>query len=254
MPSRPALIHVVAASLLSLACADPASEQSPEPVSPPSVESAAVNRYEIDVAPKQLAERSAPADAYRKSYQFDAAEDWFSVNIPVWDAALDPFKGRPVHYLEIGCFEGRSAIWMFENVLTDTGSTLTCIDPYQDHVGQAVKSRFLANIERAGAADRFKLIVGFSQEELRKLPLDNYDVIYIDGDHRAGPVLEDAVLSWRLLKVNGVMIFDDYGWELSRPAPDRPLMGADFFLEAFRSRFEVIHREYQLILRKIDAG
>lgn len=121
-------------------------------------------------------------------------------------------------------------------------------------MGQAVGARFLANIASAGARDRLQLIVGFSQQELRKPPLTSYDIIQIDGDHRAAPVLEDAVLSWRLLKTHGVMVFDDCGWEISRPAPDRALMGAEFFLEAFRNRFNAMHPEYQLILRKISTA
>jgi hypothetical protein len=34
-----------------------------------------------------------------------------------------------------------------------------------------------------------------------------------DGSHRARDVLEDAVLSWPLLKVGGIMLFDDYLWQ-----------------------------------------
>ena len=36
------------------------------------------------------------------------------------------------------------------------------------------------------------------------------DLIYIDGSHLAKDVLSDAILSWKLLKPSGVMIFDDY--------------------------------------------
>ena len=75
-------------------------------------------------------------------------------------------------------------------------------------------------------------------------------VIYIDGDHSAAGVLEDAVLAWRLLRRDGVLIFDDYAWEHQRPPPDRPLMGIDFFVEVFRPQLEIVHRDYQLIVRK----
>jgi predicted O-methyltransferase YrrM len=139
---------------------------------------------------------------------------------------------------------------MLENVLTDPSSSLTCVDPYQEHIGEEVKERFLANVARAGAADRVTLVRGFSQDKLRELPLDTYHIIYIDGDHRAAPVLEDAVLSWRLLKADGLMVFDDYRWEVTQPPAERPLMAIDFFAETFADRVEVVHRDYQLILRK----
>ena len=51
-----------------------------------------------------------------------------------------------------------------------------------------------------------------SQVVLRRLPLETYDIIYIDGSHATSDVLEDAVLSYRLLKPGGLLIFDDYHW------------------------------------------
>ena len=47
---------------------------------------------------------------------------------------------------------------------------------------------------------------------LRRLPLESFDIIYIDGSHAVNDVLEDAVLSFRLLKPEGILIFDDYRW------------------------------------------
>ncbi len=95
-------------------------------------------------------------------------------------------------------------------------------------------------------------IAGYSQVELRELPLHSFHIIYIDGDHVARAVLEDAVLSWRLLKAGGLIIFDDYAWEHQREPPFRPLMAIDFFTEVFRGQVEVLHRDYQVILKKIQ--
>ncbi len=140
---------------------------------------------------------------------------------------------------------------MLENILTHVTSRLTCIDPFLEHFGGEIsKQRFNSNVRKAGGANRFNVIVGLSQIELRTLPLESFDVIYVDGDHWAAPVLEDAVLSWRLLKPGGLLIFDDYAWQHDREPPLRPLMALDFFTEVFRPHAEVVHRDYQLILRK----
>jgi hypothetical protein len=37
----------------------------------------------------------------------------------------------------------------------------------------------------------------------------NYDVIYVDGNHGYKDVLYDGLLSWNLLKSDGLLIFDD---------------------------------------------
>ena len=68
-----------------------------------------------------------PAEHYLKKYNFST--DWFTYKIPEWNKLLRPFKGKPdIHYLEIGVFEGRSAVWMLENILTHPSSKLTGID------------------------------------------------------------------------------------------------------------------------------
>ena len=154
--------------------APPVSDNTPR--RPPE----AINSYDIDVTPKHGPGVESPAHPYRESYRFTAEADWFNCHIPVWNEILTEIKGAPgIRYLEVGCFEGRSAIWMIENVLTDESSSLTCIDAFLPQFGGDVtKNRFLSNVCLAGADERLEMIVGYSQTELRRLPLDSFDVIY----------------------------------------------------------------------------
>lgn len=39
-----------------------------------------------------------------------------------------------------------------------------------------------------------------------------FDLIYIDGSHMRLDVLTDAVMAWQLLRVHGILVFDDYEW------------------------------------------
>ena len=211
--------------------------------------------FESPLPDVRLAESSpTPASvAYRQRYEF--TRDWFSTNIPVWEKALAPYRGKAdVHYLEVGVFEGRSALWALENILTDPTARLTCIDLFNG----PYKERFFANLERSGESGKVTAITDYSQLALRKLPLDHFDIIYIDGSHSEDDVLEDAVLSWRLLKEGGLMIFDDYRWAGSFAAGTSADAPTDFcktaidrFVQCFDRHFEVIHNSYQIILRKI---
>jgi|RhiMetdeSRZDD1v2_1073273.scaffolds.fasta_scaffold79045_3 Methyltransferase domain len=197
------------------------------------------------------------AHPYKHEYRFTT--DWFTQNIPIWASALKAYAGKPgVQYLEVGTWEGRSVLWTLDNILTDPTSHATAIDPFIDDPGwpqsKDIKGTFLSNLRLSGQADRVSVIVGFSQIELRKLPLESYDVIYIDGSHRSDDTLEDLVLSSRLLKPNGVLIMDDYrlyafgnGY---RSWFDRPQFSMDAFHAAFRDRFAVLHYDYQVILKK----
>lgn len=50
---------------------------------------------------------------------------------------------------------------------------------------------------------------------MRSLPLNNYDILYVDGSHLAADVLTDAILGWGLVKVGGIIIFDDYDFQFN---------------------------------------
>ena len=135
--------------------------------------------------------------------------DWTTRNIPVWTRVLGPMMGKPdLNYLEVGVFEGRTVAWMLENVLTHPTARLTGIDIFQGDL----EAKYLATLEATGQADKATTIKGYSQVELKRLPPESFDIIYVDASHTADDVLSDAVLSWQLLKNDGILIFDDYTW------------------------------------------
>ena len=189
---------------------------------------------------------SAKESNYAKKYKFTS--DWFICNIPTWERILKRFKGKPnIHYLEIGVFEGMSALWMLENILTHSTSKLTCIDIFP----QNIEERFLANLKKSGFEDKVTVIKGRSQIELRHFSENTFDIIYIDGGHAAGEVLVDAFLSWPLLKEEGILIFDDYLWKkMEHPPQKRPKIAIDAFITIYINHIEIIHHAAQVILKK----
>jgi len=182
---------------------------------------------------------------------FEFTEDWFTRNVPVWEEHLGPLRDRPnLRYLEVGTFEGMSAIWMLKHVLTAASSLAEGVDPYFD---EAVKARAQKNLAHAGVAARFKLHQGLSADLLPRLEAASYDVVYVDGSHTADDVLADAVLCWLLLKPGGLLVFDDWQMDPALPAELRPTVAIDAFVTAYRRRLELVHRGYQLIVRKLEA-
>jgi hypothetical protein len=56
------------------------------------------------------------------------------------------------------------------------------------------------------------------------------------------------VLSFRKLKKNGIMIFDDYGWG----GPDLTKTGIDGFLSGYHKRIQFLgERDSQVFIKKI---
>ncbi len=182
--------------------------------------------------------------------EYDFTTDWFTYHVPVWEAVLSSFKGRPdLRYLEIGLYEGRSAVWMLENILTHPTARMTGLDVFDG----PIKERYFANIQKTGAEDKVTTMIDYSRVSLHKLPLESFDIVYIDGSHNESDVLEDAVLSWRLLKEDGILIFDDYDFVGFHPETTNvalPKVAIEGFYKSFERELEVIHNSHQLILRK----
>lgn len=189
---------------------------------------------------------------YSKSYTF--SEDWFSDRVPSWSALLGPVRGREnLSYLEIGVFEGRSALWMLENILTHPTARMTALDVFLGNT----RAVWNANLAKSGLGSKVTTVQGPSVEELRKLPLRSFDIIYIDGSHTADDVLADAVMGWGLLREGGLMIFDDYGWsgrlavgEEATPDELRPKVAIDAFITTHRNYLDVVLRDWQVAVRK----
>ena len=184
-------------------------------------------------------------------YKFTAP--WHTNVMDNWAKQLAPYKGKQgLRYLEIGVFEGRSLLWMFENVLTDPSCTATAIDVFMADYEET----FDANVKASPATDRITKIKAPSREALRAMSKERFDVIYIDGSHTADDVMIDAALSWDLLEVGGLLIFDDYEWtgrpKGLLPMELRPKIAVDLFITAYRGELELIDRGYQVFVKKVE--
>jgi hypothetical protein len=185
-------------------------------------------------------------------YQF--TKDWFNWAPEVWKQ-LVPHLPERKSFLEIGSFEGRSAVWIIENMM-NPGDWIDCVDTWEggeEHGEEdmgSVEERFNYNVNLAlGGAEveergeykfpypahtryaspaptegqrkkLYKYKCTATQYLGSKLAgcVDNenlFDFIYIDGSHIAKDVLTDACMAWPLLKPKGMMVFDDYLWSPS---------------------------------------
>ena len=217
-------------------------------------------------------------------YQY--TQDWFNWAPEVWTqiTALLPEERS---FLEIGSFEGRSAVWIIENMM-NPGDWIDCVDTWEggeEHSEEDMRhteSRFDHNIIKAldchsalhrdhegswghtrfasDGPDRtnnrvYKYKARSTEFLGSKLAgygrKDLYDFIYIDGSHTAKDVLTDACMAWPLLKPKGVMVFDDYLWTPNaRDILHRPKLAIDVFTNLFAEEVEFVHIGYQLVIRK----
>lgn len=210
-------------------------------------------------------------------------EDWFTRFNLMWNVVLNEFK--PLRYLEIGSYEGRSTCYMIDRCSKYGPMNIYCVDTWMggpEHHGRDfvdVEALFDNNtaleISKAENPVTLHKRKGFSYVELSKLiaeDVEKFDMVYVDGSHKAVDALLDGVLSFKLLKVGGVLIFDDFLAEHTEEQKfDYPRIGIESFLEVHANKLNNINfrvdppneitdaegnippsKLYQVYLKKVD--
>lgn len=170
---------------------------------------------------------------------------WEAGREKIFHKFLDVFRDRPARFLEIGSFEGASAIWVLRNVLTHPESRLTCVD--NDKLGCG--KRLEANLAASGLAAKATTLWIDSHDVRKHVPDDHFDFVYVDGSHAAPNVLFDVVNACLICRPGGLVGCDDYLFDLPE-AGSVPKPAIDAFLRLMGDRVDVVHSGYQLWFRK----
>jgi len=188
------------------------------------------------------------------------SKDWFSGNIPCWLSIIDEYDLRNKHLkaLEIGSWEGLSSYFLLSTL---SKAHLTCVDTWQgadEHKnGRFATNEVLSQIERnfdknlKPFSDRLSKYRGTSSSFYEKnVSRCVYDFIYVDGSHHCDDVMVDAVKCFEMLKIGGIMVFDDYLWVHYPRIIDNPAASINLFLKLKKGAYKIICMGYQVIIRK----
>ena len=181
---------------------------------------------------------------------------WFKKNAPLWAKLFENHK--PARMLEIGSYEGYSACWAIvqAQIAGAKSFELHCVDSWEGGVEHqsgpfvaamdSVEARFAHNIAKAKADSGLEHVDVQVHKSLSHLALADlisqrrlgyFDIIYIDGSHQAPDVLTDAVMAFPLLRVGGIMAFDDYLWAVEAKGEENPLFMPKPAIDAFANLF-----------------
>ena len=137
---------------------------------------------------------------------------WFLNNYKIIGSFLPIDRNENFNYLEIGSFEGLSSLfilsyWKNANVTcVDTWETSKDESQFLDFNFQTVEKKFDTNLKDF----LFRKIKNTSEIAFKELKQrDSFDYIYIDGSHNGIDIYNDALASFNILKVGGIIIFDD---------------------------------------------
>ncbi len=179
---------------------------------------------------------------------FEFTNNWFEQSSRArWDLLFTELKIKRV--LEVGAYEGAGTCYLINKLAKAGGGEIYTVDTWgggKEHLKSgidmsAVEGRFRQNISRAvtKAGPDVKLVTlkGPSDFMLSALVAQQkagyFDFAYIDGSHMASDVLCDAVLGFKLLKIGGVIGFDDYGWMEQPPSVRNPLLSPKLAIDSF---------------------
>lgn len=205
----------------------------------------------------------------QNSAKYHFTNNWFAPNIPVWDQLLSQLN--PKRILEIGSYEGYSTCYLIEKCTDVSAIEIHCVDTWQGGIEHQkssmldVENRFHANVQFAQQKSKNPASVQIHKclsyialsEFLAAKQAGTFDLAYVDGSHQATDVLVDAVLSFQLLRVGGLMIFDDYLWHSEpdgRQDPfNMPKPAVDAFINIFQRKLKVVEGVplRQIVVRKV---
>jgi len=183
--------------------------------------------------------------------------NWFIYAKPNFEAFLEDYKDRPgVEMLQIGAYTGDASLWLVKNILTGEGSTLTDVDTWEGSAGepehQALNWRTIWNIYFTRLKGRPVIPFRMTSDEYFEFfkPVNQFDIIYVDGGHTKEQVARDAGNAHTALKHGGLLIFDDYTW-IGGVEGDRPVDAINPFYYGHQKEYEVVVVNDQVWLKKL---
>lgn len=178
------------------------------------------------------------------------SSEFFSVNAFNFFKYLSSFQDN-FKYLEIGSFEGGSAIYVsnkFKN------SEITCVDNwtktedgYSNLDFNDVEKNFDYNTKYCKNVYKIKK----KSDDFFQYNTLTFDIIYVDGYHKANQVFKDCTNSWKVLNTNGILICDDYIWDHYSELKNNPCFAINKFLQTVDNYKVLQISNSQIFIKKI---
>ena len=154
-------------------------------------------------------------------------------------------------YLEIGSYEGNSALYVSTNF---PKSSVTCVDlwegveEYEGKDFSIIEKNFDFNLQGLNNINKIK---STSDNFFIKNKVI-FDFIYIDGNHKFDYVLRDCENAWRFLSKGGFLVCDDYIWNYYKDLLDNPCYAINSFIKKKNAEIKVLSvTNSQIFIKKI---
>tara|TARA_X000001036_G_scaffold410860_1_gene423072 strand:+ start:109 stop:789 length:681 start_codon:yes stop_codon:yes gene_type:complete len=182
------------------------------------------------------------------------SKKWFLSNFDIFNFFLPKDKNTKFDYLEVGCFEGLSSLYVL-SVYQAVNAFFLDIWGVPNSNSKAISNNF-SLVEKAFDENlsgyTFTKLKDDSVVSMRKLLKQNkfFDFIYIDGSHNGEDILSDAIEAFKILKKDGIIFFDDFlQYDKSREL--QSYEGIEKFLSLYSNYLKIEYFQNNLVVRKI---
>tara|TARA_B100001540_G_scaffold81_1_gene77 strand:- start:1028 stop:1705 length:678 start_codon:yes stop_codon:yes gene_type:complete len=189
----------------------------------------------------------------KKLYKKKFSNKWFLNNFEIFNFFLPKDKNKKFDYLEVGCFEGLSSFYVLSEYNYVNAFFLDIWD--LPNPNSKTLSNDFDSIEKAFDENlsgfNFIKIKDDSVVSMRKLFKQNksFDFIYIDGSHNGEDILSDAIEAFKILKIDGLIFFDDFlQYDNSRNI--QSYEGISKFLSLYSNYLKIEFFQNNLVVRK----
>ena len=156
-------------------------------------------------------------------------------------------------YLEIGCFEGRSTVYVGEH---ENIKKITAVDTFKgsdelDNLNinfDLVYENFKSNMNLLGKKNIN--IIKDNSDNFFDNNSETYNLIFLDGSHDASYVKRDLLNSLDILEKEGVLIIDDFLWLFYEDFYKNPINVIIGCYERISNELEIIHLHNLIIFKK----
>ena len=189
---------------------------------------------------------------YDKFQSVNYNEKWFCNNLNYLSNNFRDVKNIK-NILEIGSYEGRSAIFFLKNF---SNCNITCVDTWSgsDEHNRKDFNLIEKNFDFNTSFYQSKNLL-IKQKMTSNMFFDKnqkyFDLIYIDGDHSSEQVKIDLINSWNSLKNGGFLVLDDYMWWYYKDLKKNPSSPINSFIKENISNISKLTVWHQIIIQKI---
>lgn len=187
----------------------------------------------------------------KKNYKYKFSyRDFFSYNIPNWLSVIPKLK--PINYLEIGCFEGRTLSFLCQ---LNNLRSVVLVDNLKGGFGCSIKNINFNLVKKnlffnLNLLNIKKEVFLNNSDTFFKRNKKKYNLIYIDGSHHYKDVIKDISYAYFVLERGGILICDDFCKDYKNKKISATKAILDY-LKKNNKKFKILEINYQIYLKKI---